>query len=305
MKNLKLISLLTALVMVLSGCTSIQPGPGVAVTTPNGSEPILPPQTQAPVSEPAATTPATENTEISDVIEPVVSLPNWDYEALSNEVDGWGQGLRFDDLNRPKSAVRFNESFSKYNATAIEITEEKIITLTFDQGYENGFTADILDTLKEKGVKATFFLLQSYAEKHPELVQRMIDEGHTLGNHSVSHPSIPELSYEDAVKEIMGLHEYILLNYGVCMDRFRPPKGEYSERTLAITANLGYQTFLWSFAYADWDNDNQPDPEESLQKLIERAHPGAIYLLHSVSETNSIILGDFIDAMLEQGYTFK
>lgn len=103
----------------------------------------------------------------------------------------------------------------------------------------------------------------------------------------------------------MELHEYMLTNFGVCMNLFRPPKGEYSEQSLAITGDLGYTTVLWSFAYADWDTDNQPDPEESLNKLIERAHPGAIYLLHSVSETNSIILGDFIDAMLAQGYTFK
>lgn len=241
---------------------------------------------------------------VSDVIEPLTQTGAWDYSTLNTECNGYGQGTHFDDLNRPRGAVRFNEDFGKFNAKAISDTEEKIITLTFDQGYENGYTSIILDTLKEKGVKATFFVVQDYAERQPELIQRMIDEGHTVGSHSWHHYSMPELSVEEAKEEIMELHEYMLTNFGICMNKFRPPKGEYSEQSLAVTGDLGYETVLWSFAYADWDTKKQPDPQSSLDKLIQRAHPGAIYLLHSVSSTNAEILGDFIDAMLEQGYTF-
>ncbi len=246
----------------------------------------------------------TSDTDISDIVEPLEYESQWDYSTLSTESNGYGQGTHFDDLNRPRGALRFNEEYSKFRAKAINDTEEKVIMLTFDQGYENGYTGKILDTLKEKGVKATFFVVQDYAERQPELVQRMIDEGHTVGSHSWHHYSMPELSVEEATEEIMELHDYMLENFGICMNKFRPPKGEYSELSLAVTGDLGYETVLWSFAYADWDPDNQPEQTASLQKLIDRAHPGAIYLLHSVSETNAEILGDFIDEMLAQGYSF-
>lgn len=263
------------------------------------SEPI-PTQTGEDANSPGSAI----NVAIGDIFMPIVNDNDWDYSALKTERNGYGQGTHFDDLNRPRGALRFNEEFSKYNAKAINDTEEKVISLTFDQGYENGFTGKILDTLKEKGVKATFFVVGDYAERQPELVKRMIDEGHTVGSHSWHHYSMPDLSVEEATKEIMDLHEYMLTNFGIQMDKFRPPKGEYSDLSLAVTGDLGYTTVLWSFAYADWDPDNQPDPAASLQKLIERAHPGAIYLLHSVSETNAAILGDFIDEMTAQGYSF-
>ncbi len=306
----------------MCGCTKLEDGIysdgselPMSDTAPSGSGTAATSQdtTQAP-STTIPQTSATDSmigdspetvTNLEDVVEPVTTGSSWDYSTLSTEGDGYGQGTHFDDLNRPQGALRFNEEYSKYNAKAIDETEEKVITLTFDQGYENGYTGMILDTLKEKGVKATFFVVQDYAERQPELVQRMIDEGHTIGSHSWHHYSMPELSVEEATEEIMELHEYMLTNFGVCMNLFRPPKGEYSELSLAVTGDLGYTTVLWSFAYADWDPDNQPDPESSLNKLIERAHPGAIYLLHSVSETNAEILGDFIDAMLAEGYTFK
>ena len=133
----------------------------------------------------------------------------------------------------------------------------------------------------------------------------MIDDGHIVANHSFNHYSMPELTVEEMRSEIMGLHEYMIENFGVQMTYFRPPKGEYSELSLAVTGDCGYKTMLWSFAYADWDPDTQPEPASSLQKMIDRLHPGAIYLLHAVSETNAYVLGDFIDAAREAGYTFK
>ena len=254
--------------------------------------------------------PDTDMPDVSDVVEPLAvetsAMPEQrDYSALDTECHGYGQGVRFDELNRPKGAVEFNSGYSGFSAEAIRDTEEKTINLTFDQGYENGYTSKILDTLKEKGVKATFFVVGDYVEREPELVKRMIDEGHVVGSHSVHHYSMPSLSPEECVSEIMELHNEVLEKFGVQMNLFRPPKGEYSEQSLAVTGDLGYKTVLWSFAYADWDPQSQPEPEASLNKLIERAHPGAIYLLHSVSETNASILGDFIDAMLAEGYTFS
>lgn len=329
LKYHKTLSILSAAAVALSlcGCGSLEDGRygagenGASGATSQSSaynDITLPPMTEPPeetTTEPTEITaesslpeseelPKESVSDISDVIEPLTTVAPRDYSALDTESHGYGQGVRFDDLNRPKGAVEFNNGYSKYGAEAIRETEEKVINLTFDQGYENGFTSAILDTLKEKGVKATFFVVGDYAERQPELVQRMIDEGHTVGSHSVNHYSMPELSIEEMTDEIMGLHKYMIENFGIQMTLFRPPKGEYSEQSLALTGDLGYKTVLWSFAYADWDTDDQPDPEAALSKLIERAHPGAIYLLHSVSETNASILGDFIDAMLEQGYTF-
>ena len=209
-----------------------------------------------------------------------------------------------DDNNRPLGALDFNEKYKKYNAKAIN-NEKGVITLTFDQGYENGYTTKILDTLKQKKVKATFFVVQDYAERNPELVRRMIDEGHTLGNHSVTHRSTPELTEAECKSEINGLHEYIKDNFGYEMTTFRPPMGEYSEFSLAVTKECGYNTELWSFAYADWDTNAQPDKNEALVKLTSSLHDGAIYLLHSVSSTNAEILPDFIDEALNAGYKFK
>ncbi len=241
-----------------------------------------------------------------ELIEPVITdtQTQFDYSALSTESNGYGQVVLLDDRNRPTGALDFNSSYGKYNATAINEEKSKI-TLTFDQGYENGYTSQILDTLKEKNVKATFFLLQDYAEKNPELVQRMIDEGHTVGNHSVSHYSMPELTAEECREEIMGLHQYMEDNFGYEMTLFRPPMGEFSELSLAVTADCGYETVLWSYAYTDWDTENQPDPDEALEKLTGAVHDGAIYLLHSVSQTNAEILGDFIDEVRNQGFEFE
>lgn len=224
--------------------------------------------------------------------------------ALSTEKHGYGQGVQLDDKNRPTGALDFNANYGKYGATALR-EDKKNILLTFDQGYENGYTAQILDTLKEKKVKAVFFLLQDYAERNPELVQRMIDEGHIVGNHSVSHYSMPDLSVEECRQEIEGLQEYMKQNFGVTMKLFRPPMGEFSEQSLSVTKDCGLSTMLWSFAYADWDVNAQPDPAQAKEKLIGAAHEGAVYLLHSVSQTNAEVLGEVIDGIRYEGFEFE
>ena len=162
----------------------------------------------------------------------------------------------------------------------------------------------ILDKLRDRGVKAVFFITMDYARRQPELVERMIKEGHILGNHSTLHKSFPDMSFEDAVSDIKELHNYVKANFGYEMHLFRPPMGEFSEQTLALTQNLGYKSVFWSVAYKDWLVDDQPSTIEAMDILTSRTHPGAIILLHAISRTNTEILGDFIDAARSQGYEF-
>ncbi len=214
---------------------------------------------------------------------------------------GYGQGTQVDGNNCPTGALEFDAQYGKYGAYATTPDKGRII-LTFDQGYENGYTADILDTLAEKDATAIFFLTGDYAKSETELVQRMIDEGHMLGNHGMTHAALPTLDDASAREEIASLHEFVIEKYGYTMQYFRFPCGEYSEETIKTAQSLGYKTLFWSYAYVDWMTDKQPDPAASLQKLTDAAHGGEILLLHSVSSTNAEILGELIDDLREQGY---
>jgi peptidoglycan-N-acetylmuramic acid deacetylase len=215
---------------------------------------------------------------------------------------GYGQGTETDEKNRPTGAVQFNSRYGDLDAFALSEDEKRII-ITFDQGYENGYTEKILDTLKEKNVQAMFFLTGPYAKTEHALVRRMIDEGHILGNHGMTHASLPTLCDEDARKEIMDLHDYVMNEFGYEMQYFRCPCGEYSEHALEIAKECGYKTVFWSSAYVDWKTDDQPSPGEGLRKLTGAAHGGEILLLHSVSETNAAILGELIDSFRAKGFT--
>ena len=181
----------------------------------------------------------------------------------------------------------------------------KTMYLTFDEGYENGYTAKILDTLKAKKCSAVFFVTMPNVKQNPDLVRRMIDEGHIVGNHSVNHKSMPTLSTETAAQEIIGLHNYVKENFGYEMTLFRPPMGEWSTRTLEIANRLHYKTILWSYAYLDYDVNNQMGVDKAFPKVTGSAHNGAVYLLHAVSKDNAEMLGDVIDAFRADGYTLK
>lgn len=231
-----------------------------------------------------------------------VSADAADLSSLDRTSHGYGQGKEVDGNNRPTGAEMFNDELGQYGCYAM-LDDNGEIYLTFDQGYENGYTIPILDTLKEKNVKAVFFLTGDYAERNKALVQRMIDEGHIIGNHGMKHASLPTLSVEEAKKEIMSLHNFVKEKFNYEMTYFRPPCGEYSEQSMAVCNELGYKTLLWSFAYQDWDVNNQPDPSASFEKVTKAAHGGGIFLLHSVSSTNAEILGRVIDNLREQGYT--
>lgn len=226
--------------------------------------------------------------------------------ALSGETLDWGQGGDLDEYNRPAGCLSYQERFKAYTADFIIPNTEKKIYLTFDEGYEYGCTPSILQTLKDKNVKAVFFVTKPYAEKDPDLVRQIIADGHILGNHSVTHPAngLPSQSLEEQQQEVMVLHDYIKENYDYDMYLFRFPAGKFSEQSLAVLNNCGYRSVFWSFAYLDYDVNNQPDEAESLQKMIDKLHPGAIYLLHAESWTNTNVLGQFIDKTREAGYEF-
>lgn len=183
---------------------------------------------------------------------------------------------------------------------------EKELYLTFDNGYENGFTAKVLDVLKEKKVPAAFFVTGHYLTSEPELVIRMVDEGHIVGNHSWHHPSLAEVSDERLKEELDKVkQEYKQMTGKSDMIYLRPPRGVFSERTLALSREQGYINVFWSMAYKDWEVDNQKGWEHAYEQIMKRVHPGAIMLLHSVSQDNAEALGKVIDDLKEQGYTFR
>lgn len=224
-------------------------------------------------------------------------------QGLDTKKLGWGPGGPTDADNRPDGATAYQEKYGKYNADFIRENNMNIY-LTFDEGYENGYTSQILDVLKEKNVPAVFFVTMPYVKSEPELIQRMIDEGHIVGNHSVNHPSFPDTDAEQCKQEVSELHDYVKENFDYEMTLFRFPMGEFSEMDLELIHELGYRSVFWSFAYRDWLVDSQPDPQQAIQTIESKCHPGAIYLLHAVSATNAQVLGQVIDDLRAQGYTF-
>lgn len=299
MKLTKLAAFMLAIIMVLAmaGCTDRNKLPGT--TSQPGS---VPPSTSVP-SEPntsdnlsAVPEPSTSSTTAS-----TTSADFSKIGTLSSKRYDWGPGGPKNEKGRPVSADTYNEKFGAYNTLFIGPDTNEVY-LTFDEGYENGFTGAFLDALKERNVKGLFFLTGGYVETAPDLVKRMVDEGHVIGNHSWGHPAMPEISAEKALNDTLKLHDYMMDNYDVDMKFYRFPSGAYSEQNLELMRQLGYKTLFWSFAYKDWLVKEQPDPQTSLQKILNAAHPGAIYLFHTVSETNSKIIGDIIDGLMEKGY---
>ena len=223
---------------------------------------------------------------------------------VSNTKIGWG--IKRNDNNLQPDLGSTNKSLiDKYNGIAMGNNEEKVIYLTFDLGYEAGYTSKILDTLKEKNVQGTFFITAHYLNTASDLVERMINEGHIVGNHTVNHKSMPDLSDEEIKNELMKLNQAVYEKFGYEMKYMRPPRGEFSERTLKITENLGFKTVMWSFAYVDWKEDSQPSYDEALDIIKSNFHNGEIMLLHATSKTNSEIMGQIIDEARKQGYEFK
>ncbi len=251
---------------------------------------------------------ASESTKPSNTVadKTAMSTDFLEIGALDSSLVQWGPGLRFLEDGRPEACVYLQQQYGKYDADFLREGDEHKgrVYLTFDEGYENGYTGKILDTLKEKKVPAVFFVTQPYAEGQPELIRRMIDEGHVIGNHSVHHLDMSTLSLEEQYDEVAGLHRYMEEEYGYGMYLWRFPTGTFSVQNIALLQKMGYRSVFWSFAYADWDVNAQPDPAAAKTKITGSLHDGEIFLLHAVSSTNTAVLGDVIDYVRAQGYEF-
>lgn len=232
-------------------------------------------------------------------------FPNPAPKAVTASAEGnWG--LSFQQEGKPPVANASADELKAYNAYYSGSPEEMVLYLTFDAGYENGNTPAILDALKKHNAPAAFFVVGNYLETSPDLVKRMLEEGHIVANHTYHHPDMSKISTKEAFsKELTSLEEKFTEITGQTMPKYyRPPQGKYSESNLQMAKDLGYTTFFWSLAYVDWYQDQQPTQEEAYKKLLGRIHPGAIVLLHSTSSTNAAILDELLTKWEDMGYRF-
>ena len=225
--------------------------------------------------------------------------------SIISSKESWG--LSFPTEGQTPVGNATMEELKAYNVFYADDTDEKIIYLTFDAGYENGNTSAILDALKKHQVPATFFVVGSFLSSNPELIRRMTDEGHTVANHTYSHPDMSKISTREAFQKELTQVENLYSEITGCemVKYYRPPQGVYSEENLKMANDMGYLTFFWSLAYVDWYENRQPTKEQAFDKLLKRIHPGAIVLLHSTSSTNAQILDELLTRWEEMGYSFR
>ena len=319
MKRIRICCLLLLCAMLCSACGNSAAGDNVRqidpateaqpeLTDPAAGE-TTPVATPLPVT---AQKPVLQNGETYTGL-PALALQDFAVEdpentrGLSTEKVGYSYGVAKDGAPH-ETSVQNQSYFSEngYQAFCLDtVSEEKTLYLTFDCGYENGYTEMILDTLKEKNVPAAFFCTLPQVEDNPQLIARMITEGHIVGNHSVKHPSFPTLTRIEMAQEIQGMDDYLRTNFGYSEPFFRFPMGEYSDCALDLVGSIGYRSVFWSVAYEDWDLDNQRGTQYAFDTVTARLHPGAVILLHSVSPDNANALGQIIDWAREQGYVFK
>lgn len=235
----------------------------------------------------------------------ILSLLGSGSVTTAGGADNWG--LSFPEAGATPVGNATADYLADFNAYYVGDTTQKVIYLTFDAGFENGNTTAILDALKKHEAPAAFFLVGSYIRDHGDLVQRMVDEGHIVGNHTNTHPDMSAISnMESFNSELLAVQQAYQQLIGTDMPKFyRPPQGKYSETNLSQAKELGYTTVFWSLAYVDWYENDQPTPEEAYEKLIGRIHPGAIVLLHSTSKTNAQILDELLTKWENMGYSFK
>lgn len=245
---------------------------------------------------------------------PVLKLPSdevmadsFDYEMDLTQFDNTAIAWSFKRNSDHSPVIGYNEGVDLpfFDGFYIVPTEEKVLYLTFDEGYENGFSGEILDILRDNGVQSAFFVTESYIRHNPELTKRMKEDGHIVGNHSVNHPKMPSITYEEQVNEIQGTAASMETYTGYKLDLFfRAPEGVFSEQSLYITRQQGYKSIFWSMAYNDWNRDNQPGKEAAYEHVTTNAHPGAIILLHAVSESNTQALDSILKDLKAEGYRF-
>lgn len=319
MKRIRICCLLLLCILLCSACGNSAAGDNArqlnpaTETQPEATDPATGETTLVATPLPVtAQKPVLQNGETYTGL-PALALQDFAVEdpentrGLSTEKVGYSYGVAKDGAPH-ETSVQNQSYFSEngYQAFCLDtVSEEKTLYLTFDCGYENGYTEMILDTLKEKNVPAAFFCTLPQVEDNPQLIARMITEGHIVGNHSVKHPSFPTLTRIEMAQEIQGMDDYLRTNFGYSEPFFRFPMGEYSDCALDLVGSIGYRSVFWSVAYEDWDLDNQRGTQYAFDTVTARLHPGAVILLHSVSPDNANALGQIIDWAREQGYVFK
>lgn len=286
-----------ALALILSGCSGRGP---LEETDADASAAVEDSRTQISV-----TSPLTGRKILSPASFTVNDPQNT--RGISNEKKEHSFGVAKNGIPHEisKSTQSYFES-TGYKAVCYDTkTAEKVIYLTFDCGWENGYTDDVLDTLKEKKVPAAFFCTLEHIKKSPEIIARMIKEGHIVGNHSAKHPNFAEIDRQRMADEILECDNYLRENFGYTSSFFRFPEGCYTENALELVHSMGFTSVFWSSAYADWDVSKTKGKDYAFETVTSRLHPGAILLLHSVSPDNAAALGDIIDWARQNGYEFK
>ena len=287
---------------VANNNTDVSPSPEPTVVVTPEPTPVVtstPESTAKVVSKPASK-PAPKSTP-----KPATTYTGSDpLGALDNTGSGWGfvkvKG------SKPNISQKIQDLFAKYDAYCMDNSGNKVLYLTFDEGYENGYTGKILDTLKKCDVPAAFFITGSYFDRETALVDRMINEGHIVGNHTENHKNLHKLVDPDKMRyEFSALDDKFYQRYGQHMRYMRPPEGEFSERVLAVAQDAGYRTTLWSFAYKDWEQNNIRGAQYAFDSITPYLHSGCIILLHAVSSDNANALENVINYAKEHGYVFK
>ncbi|QTM98337.1 delta-lactam-biosynthetic de-N-acetylase [Sediminibacillus dalangtanensis] len=223
-----------------------------------------------------------------------------------NQAEGYGWGYKKNSNHQPPEVGKYDTILEDNGGYYLDKSGEKVIYLTFDNGYEQGYTDKILDVLKKKDVPAAFFVTGHYVDSSPELVKRMVDEGHIVGNHSYHHPDFTKLSKKKMKEELDKLQSAVAkISDQKTMQYVRPPKGTFTEQSIKWANELGYIHMFWSLAFVDWNTNSQKGWQSAYQQVIDQVHPGAVILLHTVSEDNAEALEYMIDDMRKQGYTFK
>lgn len=239
----------------------------------------------------------------SPTAEPLKGYEVQDEKYSAYSAEGYAWGLKKNEGAKP-DVGKYDTIISPYNACYMDKKEGNTIYLTFDEGYENGYTDDILDVLAEKNVKAVFFITGPYLKTETELVRRMVEEGHDVGNHTVNHPNISKLTPSELAREVGELNDEFYAIFGQNMKYMRPPEGAFSERALAVLSDLGYKTVFWSFAYRDWERGKVMGADYAFSQITPYLHNGAVLLLHAVSADNAAALGSVIDYARSKGFEF-
>jgi peptidoglycan-N-acetylmuramic acid deacetylase len=320
--NKKILSMLIAIPVLLSGCGSKTGTPNSkdsAVLSNNVQPPsqpvieeklIVPEQPDQKIGEKKEVEKAPEEAapKEAEVKKQEVQPAKVDVSKLSTSEKSWFYQPKTDGTpsGEPADILAL---LNKYSGYYLGDTSKKVIYLTFDEGYENGYTPKILDTLKANNVKAAFFVTSDYIKRNKDLIKRMEDEGHLVCNHSNTHPSMAQVALkgQDKFNEEFTLTEKAYEEVtGKKMPKFfRPPMGKYSELSMKYTQDLGYKSIFWSFAYKDWIPEEQPTHEAAKKVIMERTHNGAIVLLHAVSKTNTEIMDWILKEWKSKGFEFK